>query len=652
MRKLHHITLVFILSFNFSFDGKCQFYSSDSLLEILSEQDDLKERAVTLKTLGDSYFLIDNDTAIFYYSQAYELGKKVEDLYLMAEVSARLGNCFYYTDPVKSAQYTLESVEHANKTEDAHLICYSRSLLGNTYRMNGELDKAMTEYKYTEKVSELAGDSLHLARSYNNIGIVHMMKGEYDIGLEYWKKSLDIKLQLGNETAAAATMSNIALYYKDIGRFYEAKEYLDRSLVLNLNNKDYESVCFNYTVIGDMYWRMDNPRDAEKAYKKSLAYADTTGTYYNKEDAFIGLSRVLDSLGNYEEALYYHRLYADLVKNQHSENNERITRELTTKFETEKKEKEYALLKGENETKDAKIQLKETNNKYLVIGLSLVGAILVLIFVVLARVRSAKNEIEAQKHIVEEKNREITDSITYAKRLQTAILPTEQTINSFLKENFVYYLPKDIVAGDFYWLEPSGAKVLFAVADCTGHGVPGAMVSVVCHNALNRAVREFGLINPGEILDKVTDLVIETFEKSTEQVRDGMDIGLCVFDFENNILEYAGANNSLYHISQKELIEIKPSKQPVGKHDNRQPFKTHRINFTAGDTFYLFTDGFADQFGGEKGKKMKYKPFKNLLVQNIDLSMAAQKNSLEQNFQHWRGDYEQIDDVCIAGIKV
>lgn len=652
MKKNLFKILLLLLTFGAHLNSQSQYYSTDSLLQILSTQEDDQQRAETFKTLGNSYFMFNNDTALFYYTLSYELAHKVEDLYLLAEVSARIGNCYQYTDPVKSAQFTLESVEHASKTEDAHLICYSRSLLGNTYRANGEMEKAMQEYKYTEKVAELAGDSLHLSRSYNNIGIVHMINGEYDIGLEYWQRSLDLKIEIGEEKAAAATMANIALYFKDIGRYFEAKEYLDRSLELNLKNKDLESVAFNYMVIGDMFWRMDNPKEAELAYKKSLAYSDTINTYYDKEDALIGLSRVLDSLGDYKEALNYHILYTDLIKSKHSESNLRITKELTTQFETEKKEKENAVLKVENEAKDAKIALKEANNRYLWLGLAFIGAVLILIVVILTRVRSAKREIEEQKHIVEEKNREITDSISYAKRLQDAILPTQQIIDLHIKDNYVLYLPKDIVAGDFYWMEATSDKVLFAVADCTGHGVPGAMVSVVCHNALNRAVREFGLTNPGKILEKVTDLVIETFEKSTEEVRDGMDIGLCSFDFKNKRLEFAGANNGLYKIAEGQLEEIKATKQPIGKYANRVPFETHLIPFKEGDIFYLFSDGYADQFGGEKGKKMKYRPFKELIVNHHQEDLNAQKKVMHNEFMTWMADYEQVDDVCVVGIRV
>ena len=265
--------------------------------------------------------------------------------------------------------------------------------------------------------------------------------------------------------------------------------------------------------------------------------------------------------------------------------------------------------------------------------------------------------MEEQKFLVEEKNKEITASISYAKYLQEAILPADELFKNALPESFVLYLPKDIVAGDFYWLESidfdsAQSMVLFAAADCTGHGVPGAMVSVVCHNALNRSVREFGLTDPGKILDKTTDLVIETFEKSGQEVKDGMDIALCLIDKANAVLHYAGANNSLYVVRNSELIEYKANKQPVGKHSRREPFTSCPVSVAEGDVIYLFTDGYADQFGGPAGKKFKYSTFKQLLMEVSEQEMAEQCELLRKRFEDWKGTLDQVDDVCVIGVRV
>jgi serine phosphatase RsbU (regulator of sigma subunit) len=269
-----------------------------------------------------------------------------------------------------------------------------------------------------------------------------------------------------------------------------------------------------------------------------------------------------------------------------------------------------------------------------------------------------KIEVETQKHIVEEKNKEITDSINYAKRIQEAILPGDSEFKLSLPQSFILYKPKDIVAGDFYWLEKVNDLIIFAVADCTGHGVPGAMVSVVCHNALNRAVNEFKLTDPGKILDKTRQLVVETFENDSAQnktvgtIRDGMDISLCVLNESTNELIFSGANNSLFLIREKELIETLADKQPIGKYADEKPFTSNKINLQKGDILYLYTDGYADQFGGSNGKKFKYKQLKELLIKNANLPLAQQASILDQAFESWKGNLEQVDDVCMMGVLI
>jgi serine phosphatase RsbU (regulator of sigma subunit) len=270
-------------------------------------------------------------------------------------------------------------------------------------------------------------------------------------------------------------------------------------------------------------------------------------------------------------------------------------------------------------------------------------------------------EAEKQKEIVIEKQKEITDSIMYAKRIQDAIMPSEKVISEFLPESFVMYRPKDIVAGDFYWMEPlSQNEAILAVADCTGHGVPGAMVSVVCNNALNRSVREFNIKTPGELLDCTKELVIDQFEKSLDVdglkkervIKDGMDISLCLINKEAKTMFWAGANNPIWIIREGELIEIKGDKQPVGQFDPSTKFTTHEIEIQKGDRFYLFSDGYADQFGGEKGKKFKTSSLKKMILSIHLEPIKVQYQLLNDHFDKWKYDYEQLDDVCIIGFQV
>lgn len=268
-------------------------------------------------------------------------------------------------------------------------------------------------------------------------------------------------------------------------------------------------------------------------------------------------------------------------------------------------------------------------------------------------------EVVLEKEKVEEKNREILDSITYAKRIQAAIMPPTKLVKEFLKDSFIIYQPKDIVAGDFYWMHTSAEnndQIIFAAADCTGHGVPGAMVSVVCNNGLNRSVREYGIVDPGKILDKTKEIVIGEFEKSEDQVKDGMDISLCSLNTKTNELKWAGANNPLWIIQSRNgettLKEIKPDKQPIGKYANSKSFTTHSLNLEKGDLIYLFTDGFQDQFGGEKGKKFKASSFKTLLLNIHHLTMSEQEELILASFEKWKGSFEQLDDICIIGVRI
>lgn len=261
-----------------------------------------------------------------------------------------------------------------------------------------------------------------------------------------------------------------------------------------------------------------------------------------------------------------------------------------------------------------------------------------------------KDKIESQHSALSESHREIQDSIRYAKRIQNAILPPVKVLDKLLKDYFVVYKPKDTVAGDFYWIESQAGVTYLAVADCTGHGVPGAMVSVICNSALNRAVREMKLTDTAQILDKVRELIIQEFEKSEEDVKDGMDITLCAI--KGNDLQFSGANNSLWIIRDKEHISLRADKQPIGKFEFSRPFSSKNFELQKGDQVYLTTDGYPDQFGGEKGKKLKSKNMIDLLIKFNDESMPDQQAKLDAFIEEWKGDYEQVDDICVLGFRV
>jgi len=268
-----------------------------------------------------------------------------------------------------------------------------------------------------------------------------------------------------------------------------------------------------------------------------------------------------------------------------------------------------------------------------------------------------KNRVEIEKKLVEQKNKDILDSINYAKRIQDAIFPPEELVKELLPESFILLKPKDIISGDFYWVEKFDKKTFIGAVDCTGHGVPGALLSIVGYNLLSKAINEHNHTSPDEILNELSNGINKTLRQNIESsnVNDTMDVALCSIDKITNTLEFAGAYNSLYLIRNKRLVEIHADRFPVGVFLNGQlrKFTNHKLQLEKGDTIYLFSDGYADQFGGEKGKKFKHKQFKKLLISIQDLSIEEQKNRLNSTIEEWQSmtSEEQTDDILVIGIK-
>lgn len=287
------------------------------------------------------------------------------------------------------------------------------------------------------------------------------------------------------------------------------------------------------------------------------------------------------------------------------------------------------------------------------------------------KVEERTKELVEKNKVIESTHKSIQDSINYSKRLQKAVLPELGNIKKRLAESFVLFRPKDVVSGDFYWFESHGGFDFIAAADCTGHGVPGAMVSFVCNNALNRSLYEFSKLSPESVLHHTREIVIETFSKSGHDIKDGMDIAMCRISEDREELLFVGANNPCWIVRKNEnltpkeledhktvvgdsysLIEVTGDKKPIGLHEDMTPFTCHNIPIYEGDTYFLFTDGYADQFGGNKGKKLMYKPFKKLLLTMAEEPLDEQRMKLEESFDLWMGNYEQVDDVCVIGFRL
>ena len=291
------------------------------------------------------------------------------------------------------------------------------------------------------------------------------------------------------------------------------------------------------------------------------------------------------------------------------------------------------------------IEAQDKVIKYQRIALAIgILSIMIITALIILNIRSNKSRKSYYEEIVE--------SISYAEYIQGAILPSNKIIKEHFPDSFVLYKPKYIVSGDFYWIEDQDNKIFFSAADCTGHGVPGALLTMMCSNSLTRAVKELDIYEPAKILDKTVEIIQTGFEKSEKDMNDGMDLALCSFDKSNLVLEFAGANNSLYYIRDGLLNIVKPDRQPIGKFEKRKPYTNHKIQMQKGDCIYLFSDGFTDQFGGSRDKKFSTKQFREVLIRIYKKPMSEQLSILEQSFENWKGRQEQIDDICVMGIRI
>jgi serine phosphatase RsbU (regulator of sigma subunit) len=483
--------------------------------------------------------------------------------------------------------------------------------LGVFYYDLKDYDKSLHNYKETLRLYKLLKYDNKGFYSYILIGLgsVYKAQKKYAKAIDYLQQAKDWSKKGRHWMEEARSYFELGVIFQHQGNFEKAEQYILKSYQMRKDHNTKPSMVSSLMALSDLKLSDNNPSAAQSYMDEALQYAIDTNSRPKIYQCYQKLSDINKSLGDIEKAFDYLNKFHELKSEVIGEKTSNTLKDLETKFATEKAEKEKEIERLKN------VELKK-----------------------------------AHQEIVE-KNKEILDSITYAKRIQKAILPPDNQIKKILKNSFILYKPKDIVAGDFYWMEPlKKDHVLFAAADCTGHGVPGAMVSVICNNALNRSVREYSLREPGQILDKTREIVIQEFEKSDEEVKDGMDIALC--SLEGNKLQYAGAHNPLWIVRSGEIIETKANKQPIGKYENLEPYTTHSFNLQKGDTIYLFSDGYVDQFGGKKGKKFKAKAFRELLLSIQDKSMDVQKSMIDETFEKWKGSLEQIDDVCVIGVRI
>lgn len=570
-------------------------------------------------------------------------------------------------DYLNAIDYYQQSLKIREELGDKAGVSASLANIGSIYISISEFKKALGYQLRSLKIFEEMGNKQGMASALNNIGIIYNNLSDYQKALEYNHRSLKIYKELGDKQGLAATNGNIGNIYSNLSDWDKATDYFLISLNIAQEIGDKQAISTNMSSIGKCCMKQKRYGLALSYLEKAKKFALEIEDMNSEKEAISVLYETYKEMKQPDKALENYERFIVLRDSIFKEDNQREITRKELQYEYDKRMASDSVKHAEDRkvkdalifAKNAQIEQDKTQKRALYGGVLLLlisGGIMYNRFRIIRKqkqiIEIKNKETEEQKLIIEQKQTEILSSISYAKRLQEAILPPQSLIQQELPDSFVFYQPKDIVAGDFYWLERIGENVLFAAADCTGHGVPGAMVSMVCSNALNRTVKEFNIDQPGLILDNVLELVTETFERSETEVKDGMDISLCSLNKTTRELKWAGANNPLWIIRNAELIELKPNKQSIGKIDEPIKYATERFQLQKNDCIYVFTDGYADQFGGEKGKKFKYAQLQELLLKNAAKPMSEQMNQLQNALTTWRGSLEQVDDILIMGIRI
>ncbi|MFT5777583.1 MAG: serine phosphatase RsbU (regulator of sigma subunit) [Crocinitomicaceae bacterium] len=614
----------------------------------------------------ERYVFAKPDSAFILAKKQYDLAKKVGDKRWMAEGKNTQAISLHIQGNYNEAiDYYNEAISIAEENDNKKSLAGSLNNVGIIYKDQGNNAMALEYFERSLKIKREIDDLNGIANSLGNLGSVNLIERNYDKALGLFNRGLAIHLRTGNKRGISGFYNEKGLTYLGLKDLDSAQFYFNKSLEIRDQIVDKKGSANCLANLALVYNERKEYKEALVFGNKALRIAQQSSAIIEESQAARALYESHNALGNHEEALRMHELYLltkDSIGNESSlekilQFDYRVKYEKRHLADSVRNAEKEKVSKAENRSNKL-LAKKKSDQAFYLFGLLFI-AILFGIFIFnrfritqkqKAIIVDQKQEVDLAYKELDVKNKEILDSINYAKRIQTAMLPSDKAFKEYLQDSFILYKPKDIVAGDFYWMEAKNGVVLFAVADCTGHGVPGAMVSVVCNNGLNRAVREFALTKPGEILDRTRELVVREFDRSQTNMQDGMDIALC--RIEGMVLHYSGAYNSLWIIRDHELIELKADKQPIGKSDNAKPFTTQEFELKKGDSLYAATDGYVDQFGGKDDKKLKSKNFKEFLMTIQGESMQVQKTKIDQKFEAWRGDAEQVDDVCIIGVNI
>lgn len=635
--------------------------------------------ASAYNNIGTVYFKMGKFAiAVSNYSKAVDEWKKAGNKSGLASTYINMG--LVYNDQANvemSLEYYTKSLKVYEELGDKDGFANALIKIAGIYTDQGNYDEALDYCNQALVIYDEASNLKGRGSALNDIGVVYKNLGKFEVAIDYFTKALNIRTEIGDVSGISASMNNIGYAYFMLNDHNKALEYYMEALD-NFRKIGYkQDITITLCNIGDIYMEKDNPSLALKYYSESLEISQEVGYKEKIRDNLGRIAEAYARMGNYVRAYELHKQYYQFNDSLYNAQRSKVMAEMQTIFDTERKEKKIEILKKDKEilVKDKKVNdLQLRQNRILMIsiliGFLLLGSFSIMLFrannqkkqvLELLRMHNSEiiqknREIQAHRDEIAIKNRHITDSIKYAQRIQTAILPNREAVKYLIPDNFILYMPKDIVSGDFYWVEEKEGKIFFGAIDCTGHGVPGAFVSIVGYNLLNQALHEYNITKPSDILNYLSTGVFTNLRKTDDftTVKVGMDVALCAFDRENMKLEFAGAFNPLYILRNGEIEVFKGDKYYIGELFTKE-FHTYTntvIDVQKGDVCYVFSDGFIDQLGGDSRKRYLSKKFRDKLIGMSHIPLADQREILEKEIFDWRGDVEQIDDVLVMGVRI
>lgn len=662
----------------------------DSLKQILNSNLNDSNYINTVLKLSEQQLEYSNDNPLQNLENALKKAKSISDVkkseIYVANILGVIG--YYYDlhgDFSQAISNYYKALEIGEKHGDNIIISSNLSNLAYVFDLQGNYEKAIETYEKSLNIKYLIGNKRSIAITLNNLAYSYKQLQNYDEALLNFNKSLSIFEEIKDEENIASAINNIALVFEKKGNLSAAENYFLRSLEIEKKFNKPINIVISYINIATNLHK-------QKKYERAKFYFSIVDSIANKSNipevtipAYNNQSKFYATIEDYKKA-YENYVKMTFIKDSiFSERSALQIAEISEIYESEKKQKEIDLLNKEKVLSQLKIEKK---NQYIItvlIVLVLILILLILAFIAFNQKRKSnkllilknteiaeayeelnqqneeilaqRDEIEQQRNHLELQNKEISDSINVAERIQKAFFKTEDDEKSVLPKHFVIFEPKDVVSGDFYWshlVDNNNEKIIYiSVVDCTGHGVPGAFMSMLGLSFINEILLKDPLISPANLLRELrTKVVSELSQNEDGDVKEGMDMALVRINMSTLEMQFSGANNPIYYTENEELIELKGTKQPIGFSYNQKDFKNHIVQLKKGEMIYLFSDGFADQFGGPKNKKIGYSKLKEILKVNKNQNIDFQKENIYSFFKTWKGDEEQIDDICLIGMKV